>query len=62
MSAGGRAMLSMGGAPGEQQAEQMLMAEFIKYKNQGGHLTFEQFVQAIMQAQQVFNDVTEIAL
>jgi hypothetical protein len=30
----------------------MLMAEFVKYKNQGGTLTFEQFVQAIMQQQQ----------
>ena len=28
------------------------MAEFVKYKNQGGTLTFEQFVEAIMQAQQ----------
>ena len=51
-AAGGRAMLSMGGAPGEQQAEQMLMAEFIKYKNKGGTLSFEQFVKAVMQASQ----------
>ena len=28
------------------------MAEFVKYKNQGGKLSFEQFVQAIMQQQQ----------
>jgi hypothetical protein len=51
-AAGGRAMLSMGGAPGGQQAEQMLMAEFIKYKNKGGTLSFEQFVKAVMQASQ----------
>ena len=51
-AAGGRAMLSMGGAPGGQQAEQMLMAEFVKYKNKGGTLSFEQFVKAVMQAQQ----------
>ncbi len=51
-AAGGRAMLNMGGAPGEQQAEQMLMAEFVKYKNKGGTLSFEQFVKAVMQASQ----------
>ena len=28
------------------------MAEYVKYKNQGGTLTFEQFVQAVMQAQE----------
>ena len=51
-AAGGRAMLNMGGAPGEQQAEQMLMAEYVKYKNKGGTLSFEQFVKAVMQASQ----------
>ena len=51
-AAGGRAMLNMGGQPGAQQAEQMLMAEFVKYKNKGGTLSFEQFVKAVMQAQQ----------
>jgi hypothetical protein len=49
---GGRVGLLNGGEPGQEQIEQMLMAEFVKYKNQGGTLTFEQFVQAIMQAQQ----------
>ena len=34
------------------QAEQMLMAEFVKYKNKGGDLSFEQFVQAVMQQQE----------
>ena len=46
------AFLKMGGGAGEAQAEQMLMAEFIKYKNQGGDLSFEQFVQAVMQQEQ----------
>ena len=48
---GGRAALQMGGGAGEAQAEQMLMAEFVKYKNKGGDLSFEQFVQAVMQQQ-----------
>ena len=49
---GGRVGLLNGGGAGEEQLQQMLMAEFVKYKNQGGTLTFEQFVQAIMQQQQ----------
>jgi hypothetical protein len=49
---GGRVGLLNGGEAGQEQIEQMLMAEFVKYKNQGGKLTFEQFVQAVMQAQQ----------
>jgi len=48
---GGRAELQMGGGAGNAQAEQMLMAEFVKYKNKGGDLSFEQFVQAVMQQQ-----------
>jgi len=46
------AFLAMGGGAGEAQAEQMLMAEFVKYKNKGGDLSFEQFVKAVMQQQQ----------
>ena len=49
---GGRAMLNMGGDAGQAQAEQMLMMEYVKYKNKGGNLSFEQFVQAVMQASQ----------
>jgi hypothetical protein len=49
---GGRAGLMNGGEAGQEQIEQMLMAEFVKYKNQGGTLSFEEFVQAVMQAQQ----------
>jgi len=44
--------LNMGGDAGNAQAEQMLMAEFIKYKNKGGDLSFQQFVQAVMQQEQ----------
>ena len=46
------AFLAMGGGAGEAQAEQMLQAEFIKYKNRGGELSFQEFVQAVMQQQQ----------
>jgi len=49
---GGRAGLMNGGDAGNAQAEQMLKAEFVKYKNKGGDLSFEQFVQAVMQQQQ----------
>ena len=41
--------LNMGGGAGEAQAEQMLMMEYVKYKNKGGDLSFEQFVKAVMQ-------------
>jgi len=43
------AFLNMGGGAGKAQAEQMLMAEFTKYRNKGGTMTFKQFVQAVMQ-------------
>ena len=42
----------MGGGAGEAQAEQMLMMEYVKYKNKGGNLSFEQFVKAVLQSQQ----------
>ena len=47
-----KTFLNMGGGAGEAQAEQMLMMEYVKYKNKGGELSFEQFVQAVMQASQ----------
>ena len=47
-----KTFLNMGGGAGEAQAEQMLMMEYVKYKNKGGNLSFEQFVKAVMQAQQ----------
>ncbi len=43
------AFLNMGGSAGQAQAEQMLMMEYVKYKNKGGDLSFEQFVKAVMQ-------------
>ncbi len=46
-----QAFLNMGGGAGQAQAEQMLMAEYVKYKNKGGTLSFEQFVKAVMQQQ-----------
>jgi len=49
---GGRVGLMNGGGAENAQAEQMLMAEYVKYKNKGGTLSFEQFVKAVMQAQQ----------
>ena len=45
------AFLNMGGSAGQAQAEQMLMMEYVKYKNKGGDLSFEQFVKAVMQQQ-----------
>ncbi len=48
---GGRAGLMNGGGAENAQAEQMLMAEYVKYKNKGGTLSFEQFVKAVMQQQ-----------
>ena len=47
-----KTFLNMGGGAGEAQAEQMLMMEYVKYKNKGGNLSFEQFVKAVMQSQQ----------
>jgi len=46
------AFLAMGGGAANAQAEQMLMTEFVKYKNKGGDLSFEQFVKAVMQQQE----------
>jgi hypothetical protein len=47
-----KTFLNMGGGAGNQQAQQMLMMEYVKYKNQGGDMSFEQFVKAVMQASQ----------
>jgi len=50
---GGRAGLLNGGEAGEAQMEQMLRAEYIKYRNQGGTMPYEQFKILVMkQAQQ----------
>ena len=47
-----KTFLNMGGDAGQAQAAQMLMMEYVKYKNKGGNLSFEQFVKAVMQASQ----------
>ena len=50
---GGRAGLLNGGGAGEAQLEQMLRAEYLKYKNKGGTMPYEQCKILIMkQAQQ----------
>ena len=50
---GGRAGLLNGGEAGEAQMEQMLRAEYIKYRNQGGTMPYEQFkILVTKQAQQ----------
>ena len=49
---GGIAKLSMGGGAGQQQMMQALQAEYMKYRQQGGTMPFEQFAKAIMQQQQ----------
>ena len=47
-----KTFLNMVGGAGQAQAEQMLMMEYVKYKNKGGDMSFEQFVKAVMQASQ----------
>ena len=54
--------LNMGGGAGEAQAEQMLMAEYIKYKNKGGDLSFQEFVQAVMQQEQEAQGMQQTAM
>ena len=49
---GGIARLSMGGGAGQEQMMQALQAEYMKYKQNGGTMPFEQFAKAIMQQQQ----------
>ena len=50
---GGVVGLANGGNPGEAQMEQMLRAEYLKYRNQGGTMPYEQFKILVMkQAQQ----------
>ena len=49
---GGIARLANGGGAGQEQMMQALQAEYMKYKQQGGTMPFEQFARAIMQQQQ----------
>jgi hypothetical protein len=52
LAEGGIARLANGGGAGEQQMMQMLKAEYMKYRQNGGTMPFEQFAQLIMQKQQ----------
>jgi len=49
---GGVVGLANGGGAGEEQMMQMLKAEYMKYRQNGGTMPFEQFAQLIMQQQQ----------
>jgi len=48
---GGVAKLSMGGGAGQQQMMQALQAEYMKYRQNGGTMPFEQFAKMVMQQQ-----------
>ena len=49
---GGRAGLLNGGEAGEAQMEQMLRAEYLKYRNKGGTMPYEQFKILVMKQSQ----------
>jgi len=49
---GGIARLSMGGGAGQQQMMQALQAEYMKYRQNGGTMPFEQYAKMVMQQQQ----------
>ena len=49
---GGIAGLANGGNPAQAQAEQMLRAEYQKYRNQGGTMSYQQFKMAVIQQAQ----------
>jgi hypothetical protein len=49
---GGRAGLLNGGGAGEAQMEQMLRAEYLKYRNKGGTMPYEQFKILVMKQSQ----------
>jgi len=49
---GGIAKLSMGGGAGQQQMMQALQAEYMKYRQNGGTMPFEQYAKMVMQQQQ----------
>ena len=48
---GGIAKLSMGGGAGQQQMMQALQAEYMKYRQNGGTMPFEQYAKMVMQQQ-----------
>jgi len=49
---GGVVGLANGGGAGQEQMMQALQAEYMKYKQQGGTMPFEQFAKLVMQQQQ----------
>jgi hypothetical protein len=49
---GGIARLANGGGAGQEQMMQALQAEYMKYKQNGGTMPFEQFAKLVMQQQQ----------
>ena len=49
---GGIARLANGGGAGQEQMMQALQAEYMKYKQNGGTMPFEQFAKMVMQQQQ----------
>jgi hypothetical protein len=49
---GGVVGLANGGNPGEAQMEQMLRAEYLKYRNKGGTMPYEQFKILVMKQSQ----------
>jgi hypothetical protein len=51
MAKGGVVGLSNGGGAGQQQMMQALQAEYIKYRQNGGTMPFEQFAKMVMQQQ-----------
>ena len=48
---GGIAKLAMGGGAGQQQMMQALQAEYMKYRQNGGTMPFEQYAKMVMQQQ-----------
>ena len=48
---GGIAKLSMGGGAGQQQMVKALQAEYMKYRQNGGTMPFEQYAKMVMQQQ-----------
>ena len=56
---GGVAGLANGGGAANAQAEQMLKAEYQKYRNQGGTMSYQQFKMAVLQQAQAQGPVAQ---
>jgi hypothetical protein len=61
MAQGGIVGLANGGEAGQAQAEQMLRAEYQKYRNQGGTMSYQQFKMAVLQQAQQQGPVAQAA-